>query len=115
MFDEFGAHVYEEVEEQIVYVDEETGETKTKTELVTTYKLNPDYDPERGYTHRKDRPEWDYVGWIGVLSVRDDSTCVPGGYCKVADGGIATSCGRGVDTYRVLKRVNDNIVKVAFK
>lgn len=62
VFDEFGAHVYEEVEEQIVYVDEETG-----------------------------------------------------GYCKVADGGIATSCGRGVDTYRVLKRVNDNIVKVAFK
>lgn len=115
VFDEFGSIVYEEVEEEIEYLDKETGEIETKTELVTTYKINPDFDPTQQYTHRKDRQEWDYVGWIGVLSVRDDGTCVAGGYCTVADGGTATSSERGADTYRVLKRVSDNVIKVAFK
>lgn len=114
VYDEFGAIIYEEVEEEVEYIDE-TGETKTKTEKITTYKLNPEYDATREYIHRSDRPEWDFVGWIGVLSVRDDGTCVAGGYCKVADGGTATAAERGADTYRVLERVTDNVVKVALK
>lgn len=115
VFDEFGSIVYEEREEEIEYIDEDTGEAKTKKEIITTYKLNPDYDPEKQYVHRKDRKEWAAVGWIGVLAVRDDGTCVAGGYCKVADGGIATYSERSFDTYRVLERVTDNIIKVALK
>lgn len=115
VFDEFGAFVYEEQEAEIEYVNDETGETEIRTEMIMTYKLNPDYDPAQTYVHRDERPEWDYVGWIGVLSVYDDGTCVPGSYCAVADGGIATAAERGTDTYRVLSRVNDNIIKVALK
>ena len=115
VFDEFGAIVYEEIEEEVEYTDIETGEVRKKTELVTTYKLNPEYDKEREYIHRSERPEWDYVGWIGVLSVRDDGTCLTGGYCKAANGGIATVAERGTDTYRVLERINDNVIKVALK
>lgn len=115
VFDDFGTIVYEDIEETLEYTDEETGETKTKTEIVTTYKLNPEFDKTQKYIHRKDRQEWDYVGWIGVLSVRDDGTCIAGGYCTVADGGIATAAERGNDTYRVIKRINNHVVKVAVK
>lgn len=115
VFDEFGEIQYEEFEEEEEYVDEETGETKTRTVTIKKYKENPDYDPEREYVQRESRKEWSAIGWIGVLSVRDDNTCQPGGYCKVSDGGIATTSERGTDTYRVLERVTDNIVKVVLK
>ena len=36
-------------------------------------KLNPDYDPEREYTPRDDRPEWDAVGLVGKLRLRKGS------------------------------------------
>ena len=105
--DEWGRFVYEDVEE----VDEETGETKK----YSFYKVNPDYDKDREYTHRQDRAEWDAIGLMGVLSVRDDGTCEVNGYCKCTDEGIATAAERGLDTYRVIERVNENIVKVVLK
>jgi hypothetical protein len=49
---------------------------------------------------------------MGVLSVRDDGTCQVNGFCNVAKGGIATASSSG---YRVISRVNENIVKVIFK
>lgn len=128
VFDEFGAFIYEDFEYEVEIpekvqeevVDEETGEITvvTKTIMKTVkrtgkkYKENPDYDPTLPYIQREDRPEWDYVGLLGVLSVRDDGTCKVNGYCKVAEGGIATASESG---YRVIKRVNDNIVKVIFR
>ena len=111
VYDEFGGIVYEDVEE--TYTDEETGEEKTR--IINQYKLNPEYDASKEYIHRENRQEWDAVGWIGVLSVRDDGTCTPAGYCKVADGGTATAAERGIDTYRVLERVSENIVKIVVK
>jgi hypothetical protein len=120
ILDEFGAFIPEEFEyeEEIheTIIDEETGESRVETKIVTTtgirYKENPDYDPSLPYIQRADRPEWDAVGMMGVLSVRDDGTCQVNGYCKVAEGGIATASDSG---YRVIKRVNDHIVKVVFK
>ena len=103
VFDDFGAFVYEDYEE----TDPETGETHTYTH----YKLNPDYDPTRTYEFRADRPEWDYVGLCGVINTRDDGTCEVNGFCKCGEGGVATASERG---YRVLERVNDNVVKVLF-
>ena len=114
IFDEFGSIVYEDVEIEETYTDE-TGEEKTRTVKVNTYKINPDYDPTKEYVHREKRKEWDAIGWIGVLSVRDDGSCIAGGYCTVTDGGIATKADRGFDTYRVIKRVTDNVIKIALK
>ena len=79
------------------------------------FVLNPDFDPDREYVHRADRPEWDTIGMLGVLTVYDDGTCQVNGFCKCNDDGIATACERGFDTYRVIERVNENLVKVVFK
>lgn len=68
------------------------------------------------YIERKNRKEWDYVGMLGVLPVRDDGTCIVGKYCKCGKDGIATiSDTRGFDTYMVLDRINDYIVSVILK
>ena len=107
-FDEFGRYIYEEIEENV----EDKGRTTTKK--VLTYKLNSDFNPKRVYIPRSERPEWDYIGMMGVLSVYDDGTCIIGGYCTATDGGIATLSERGIGTYRVLQRINTNIIKVVF-
>lgn len=112
IFDEFGAFIVEEFEYEEEVRDPETNETKIVTKIGTKYKENPDYDSSRKYVQRADRPEWDAVGMLGVLSVRDDGTCKVNGYCKVAEGGTATASDSG---YRVIKRVNENIVKVIFR
>ena len=103
ILDEFGAYIYEEKEE----IDPVTGETF----INKFYKVNPDYDPTQTYVQREDRPEWDYVGLCGVINTRDDGTCEVNGFCKCGEGGIATKSERG---YRVLERVNDNVVKILF-
>lgn len=110
--DDFGAYIGEEFEYEEEVFDKETKEMKTVTKTGTKYKENPDYDPTMPYVQREDRPEWDAVGMMGVLSVRDDGTCQVNGYCTVAEGGTATASEYG---YRVIERVNDSVVKVVFK
>lgn len=81
-------------------------------------KLAEGYDPslQNAYIERKDRKEWDYVGMLGVLPVRDDGTCVPGQFCKCGQGGVATpAASRGFDTYLVIERISDTIVSVILK
>lgn len=112
ILDDFGAFINEEFEYEEEVIDNETGEKRTVTKIGTRYKENPDYDPSQPYIQREDRPEWDAVGLVGVLAVRDDGTCQVNGFCKVAEGGIATTSDSG---YRVIKRVNENIVKVVFR
>jgi hypothetical protein len=122
--DKFGSNINEnfeyeeEVEKEII--DEETNEVVIKKEIIvktgTKWKENPNYDPSLEYVERKDRSEWDAVGMLGMLAVRDDGTCRVNGYCKVADGGIATAATeRTLDTYRVIERVADDVVNVIFK
>lgn len=101
--DEWGEYILEDIEAE----DHKTGEKSTSK----WYKQNPDYDPEMKYIPREERPEWSPVGMLGHLSVRDDGTCEPNGYCKVAEGGIATASDTG---YRVVKRISDNIVEIVF-
>lgn len=36
-------------------------------------------------------------------------------FCSSLVGAIATFSERGFDTYRVLERINDNVIKVALK
>ncbi len=81
------------------------------------------YDPMAVYIERKDRPEWAAIGMLGVLAVYDDGSCQVNGYCKVADGGIATAAdgeymlseGKIFRGYRVIERVAENIIKVVFR
>ena len=113
VMDDFGAFVYESFEYEEEVIDHKTGEVACIVKKTgTKYKENPNYDPSKSYIQRADRPEWSAVGMLGVLSVWDDGTCEVNGYCKVANGGIATKADTG---YRVIKRVNKNIVKVIFR
>lgn len=119
--DDFKRIIYEPA--PLTKTDEETGEghivTDENGDIVfsgTRPKLNPEYDQNREYISRADRPEWDAVGMVGVLPVRDDGTCEVGKFCKCADGGIATfSTDRGIDTYMVIERVTESIVSVILK
>ena len=115
MRDEFGSFIKEKHMETIKEpsIDEEGNTIEIEKEVeVEFYKVNPNYDPESSYTFRDSRKEWDTVGMMGVLPVRDDGTCQVNGFCKCTGGGIATSSESG---YRVIKRVSENIVKVVLK
>ena len=81
------------------------------------HKANPDYDNTQQYVERKDRQEWDTVGMLGVLEVWDDGTCEVNGFCKCSEGGKATAADVYIpsQTYRVIGRVSDNVVKVVFR
>lgn len=81
------------------------------------FKANPDYDASKKYVERKDRPEWDYVGMIGVLPLRDDGTCKPGGFAKCGAGGVATAADEWEchKTFFVIERVSENVVKVEMR
>ena len=137
--DDFGRVIYDLVEEFIdeehvelkevekEVIDEETKETKTVIEVEevkTTEKkstgfwkhprLNPNYNPEQAYVNRADRPEWDAVGMLGKLYVRDDGTCIPNFYATIGENGVATSSLEKTNM-RVLSRVNENIIRVLLK
>ena len=119
IFDDFGCPVIEEFEyeeEEYETITNDDGEEEVITKKVkktgTKWKEVPEYDPTQPYTGRMQRKEWSAIGMLGVLSVRDDGSCKVNGFCKLADGGIATDSDTG---YRVVKRVTDNIVEVIFK
>ena len=111
--DDFGRPIKEK-QTKSVHKDPEDENSEIEIKEYEYYVLNPNYNPNEKYIHREDRPEWDTVGMLGVLSVYDDGTCKVNGYCKCNNEGIATACERGFDTYRVIKRVNDRIVKIIF-
>lgn len=119
--DEFDRIVMEDVEEEIEKVDEATGEVvceKTGNIVKNArFKANPDYEPTIKYIERKNRPEWDYVGMIGVIALRDDGTCIAGGFAKCGAGGIATKADEWEchKTFFVIERVNDSVVKVEMR
>lgn len=119
VLDEFGRYITEEFEyEEKIYKGEDENRNpvfETVTKTGTKYKENPDYDSTKSYTPRKERAEWDAVGMLGVLSVYDDGSCEVNGYCKCGVNGIATATDRGLDTYRVIKRIADNVIEVVFK
>ena len=114
--DEFGRYLTEE--KTITHVNEETGETTE--EVVIERLINPNYDPNAGYIMRDERAEWAPVGMLGFLRVYDDGTCLVDGYCKCADGGIATAATVEDNSFltpifRVVKRVSNNIIEIYFR
>ena len=114
--DDFGRIIYEDYDvEREEIKDEETGKVikEAWTEHIHAPKENPAYDPSKTYIKRADRPEWQIVGMMGKIYVRDDGTCVVNGYADVKDG-IATKAS-GKTNMRVMERVTDNIVRVLMK
>ena len=114
--DDFGRIIYEDYDvEHEEIKDEETGKVieEAWTEHIHAPKQNPEYDVSKPYTKRADRPEWQIVGMMGKLYVRDDGSCVVNGYADVKDG-IATKA-TGKTNMRVMARVNENIVRVLLK
>jgi len=112
--DEFGRFVKEKVDASALgRQDDDCGET----DLGWRFKVNPNYDVSQAYIERKDRPEWSAVGMMGVLSVRDDGSCLVNGFCQVNANGIATAAEGYVagERWRVIKRVSDGVVKVVFR
>ena len=106
--DDFGRIIYEDYD---VDYKEDNGEI-TKRHIHAP-KQNPEYDASQPYAKRADRPEWQIVGMMGKIYVRDDGTCVVNGYADVKDG-IATKAS-GKTNMRVMERVTDNIVRVLMK
>ncbi|MCI9448179.1 MAG: hypothetical protein HFH36_12500 [Lachnospiraceae bacterium] len=120
--DEDGKPVMEEVEKIESVRDEKTGEyvmVETGNIIKSArMKLADGYDTslQESYVPRAKRPEWDYVGMVGVLPIRDDGTCIPGQFCKCGKGGMATLAEqRDFDTFHVIERISDNVVSVIMK
>lgn len=81
-------------------------------------KLADGYDAslQDNYVERRERKEWDYVGMLGVLPVRDDGSCIPGRFCRCGQGGIATPAEeRGFDTFYVIERISEHVVSVEMR
>lgn len=113
--DDFGRIIYENRMEHHETIYNPDGELIKEAwdEEVHAPKQNPSYDPSKAYTKRSERPEWQIVGIMGKLYVRDDGSCVVNGYADVKDG-IATKA-TSKTSMRVMERVTDNIVRVLMK
>ena len=75
--------------------------------------LSPEYDPERKYIPRSERPEWAAVGLVGRLVVRDDGSCCAGDYISAKDGIAKRTSARS--RARVLRRIDDSHSEVLIK
>jgi len=85
-------------------------ERDERTDIQPIY--NPEWNSSQEYITREHRIEWSPVGMMGKLLVRDDGTCQVNGCCGPNDDGIATAKESG---YRVIKRINENLIKVIVK
>ena len=112
--DNFGRIIYEQKEAFSTSINPETGEEEiVSLGFFPEPKINPIYDKSKPYTNRKERPEWDAVGMMGKLYVRDDGTAKVNGYV-VADNGIATASISRTNM-RVMERVSENVIRVCLK
>ena len=113
--DDFGRIIYEDRMEHHEAIYNEDGELIKEAwdEEVHAPKQNPDYDSSKDYIKRANRPEWQIVGMMGKLYVRDDGSCVVNGYADVVNG-IATKA-TGKTNMRVMERINDSIIRVLMK
>ena len=113
--DDFGRIIYEDRMEhhEAIYNDDGELIKESWDEEVHAPKENPEYDASQPYAKRADRPEWQIVGMMGKIYVRDDGSCIVNGYADVKDG-IATKA-NGKTNMRVMERVSDNIVRVLMK
>lgn len=114
--DDFGRFLTQVIREPMGQSEEQEGEMEENEYFEREFYIqSPDYDPDKQYVERKYRPEWSAIGMLGVLSVRDDGTCKVNEYCKVGENGMGTATKDRSDGYRVISRVNENIVKIILR
>lgn len=95
---------------QGAYIRDEWG--RVITDDNNTPIVNPQYNINEAYVPRSKRKEWAIVGMLGVLTVRDDGSCIVNGCCYPDKNGIATKTNIG---YRVIARITENTIKIVFK
>lgn len=119
--DEFNELIFEDVEvfdyETQIGEDGSTTLVKIGSHIEKRTVQVENYDPTQKYIERKYRPEWSCVGMIGVIPLRDDGTCEPGGFAKCGGGGIATKADEWEchKTFFVIERINNHIVSVGMR
>lgn len=118
--DKFGRIVYED--RQLTYLNVKTGEEEISYDadgnpvIEKIPAINPDFDPDRKYVGRADRPEWSPVGMLGQLLVYQDGTAEVNKYVCCNKEGIATACDRKTENaYRVIEVIDDELVRIIFK
>lgn len=108
--DVFGERITKEVDIP-EYTDKETGKV-VPAHKATRFVENPNYNPDEKYISREFRKEWATVGMLGQVVVVDDGTCIVGGFCRPSKNGVGTAAESG---YRVMKRIDENHIKVLVK
>lgn len=109
--DEWGRIQFTEIEiPDFIY--EPTGMVIIPAHTETKPVFSPEFDPTVPYVPRSQRPEWVRIGLLGKLRVRDDGSCIPGGYCRPGENGIAVSASQG---YRVLRRTGAEQVMILLR
>ncbi len=73
--------------------------------------VSDEFDHNEEYHSRDSRIEWEIIGMLGKIYLRDNGECVPGKRCDVTDGGIAIP-GR---TWYVLSRSGPNVIRIDFR
>jgi trimeric autotransporter adhesin len=108
--DGWGRIQYQEV--AIPAQKSEEGEVIVEERTDVEPVLNPEFDAEREYLSRMDRPEWVPVALMGKVLVRDDGTCEVNSYCASNGEGIATS---STDGFRVMRRTGSNQILILMR
>ena len=108
--DEWGRPIYEDVE--VTYEEVVDGETITKSKVERVFKVNPEYKSDLEYVPRSDRPEWDTIGLMGKLLVRQDGTLIEGDFCRPGENGVATKSDSG---YYVMEVLNNKQALIMFR
>lgn len=113
--DEFGRVIYEDYNINHEEKKDDDGSIieDAWVEHIHTPKINPSYDGTKVYKNRGERPEWQIVGMMGKIYVRDDGTCEVNKYAKVSNG-IATNSNEKTNM-RVMERVSQNVIRVLLK
>jgi hypothetical protein len=86
----------------------------TWDETVHVKRVDADFNPNKEYTNRHERPEWDAIGLLGKLIVFDDGNASAGDKVTPKADGTAEKSGDS-SGYHVLKRVSGDKVQVLFK
>ena len=119
LYDIYGRPLWEDVEvpDETIEVPDPEQPDRTITRVIIPahtehrQKLNPDYDNTQPYVPRSERPEWDAVGMLGKLVMRDDGTCRVNECCAVGENGTATYSGTRTE-YRVMARLDESHIRV---
>ena len=118
--DKFGRIIYED--RQLTHLNVETGEEEISYDadgnpfIEKIPVINPDFDPNREYVGRADRPEWSPVGMLGQLLVYQDGTAEVNKYVCCNKEGIATACDKLTENaYRVIEVIDNELVRIIFK